>query len=211
MDFSLTDALLLLAAYLLGAVPCGYIIGRLHGLDIRTRGSGNIGATNLGRVLGKKWGVLCFLLDVAKGLAPTLAAKILHNAEAGVPPAVALVGLAAIAGHVWPVYLNFRGGKGVATSCGVFLALFWQGVLISLAVWIVVVAVTRYISLGSILAGVTLFICALAMQQNPLGKEGIALTLFAALAALLSIVRHKANILRLLKGAENKISAKRRT
>ena len=69
MDFSLTDALLLLAAYLLGAVPCGYIIGRLHGLDIRTRGSGNIGATNLGRVLGKKWGVLCFLLDVAKGLA----------------------------------------------------------------------------------------------------------------------------------------------
>ena len=196
---------MIVGAYLLGAVPFGYLIGRAKGVDIRTQGSGNIGATNLGRVVGKKWGIFCFLLDVGKGFGPALAARMAHSGEAGVPPAVALVGLAAIAGHVWPVYLKFRGGKGVATSCGVFLALFPLGVVIALGVWAVTVAVTRYISLGSMLGGVALLVCALVLQDYPLGREGIALTLFAGLAAVLSLVRHRGNIARLLKGTEHKI------
>ena len=207
MEFSTTDGLLIVGAYLLGAVPFGYLIGRAKGVDIRTQGSGNIGATNLGRVVGKKWGIFCFLLDVGKGFGPALAARMAHSGEAGVPPAVALVGLAAIAGHVWPVYLKFRGGKGVATSCGVFLALFPLGVVIALGVWAVTVAVTRYISLGSMLGGVALLVCALVLQDYPLGREGIALTLFAGLAAVLSLVRHRGNIVRMLKGAEPKIGS----
>lgn len=205
MEFSTTDGLLIVGAYLLGAVPFGYLIGQAKGVDIRTQGSGNIGATNLGRVVGKKWGIFCFLLDVGKGFGPALAARMAHWGEAGVPPAVAIVGLAAIVGHVWPVYLKFKGGKGVATSCGVFLALFPLGVMIALGVWAVTVAVMRYISLGSMLGGVALLVCALVLQEYPLGKEGIALTLFAGLAAVLSVVRHRGNIARLLKGAEPKI------
>ena len=209
MIFTGYDALLVVAAYLFGAVPFGFLMARAKGVDIREKGSGNIGATNVGRVIGRKFGIGCFVLDVLKGFLPALAAKMLHQGEAGVPPAVALAGLAAILGHVWPVYLRFKGGKGVATSCGVFLALFWQGVAISLGVWVVVVAITRYVSLGSMLGGLSLLLCALLLQQQPLGRQGIALTAFAALAAALSILRHSSNIARILNGTENKLGARR--
>ena len=210
MEFGIREGVAVVFAYLLGAAPFGYLIARAKGVDIRERGSGNIGATNVGRVLGRGWGVLCFVLDVGKGLVPTLIVSRLHADEAGVSLAAVLVGLAAIVGHNWPVYLGFRGGKGVATSCGVFLALFWQGVVIALGIWVVTVALTRYVSVGSMAAGVALPVCALALQEDPLGREGIALTAFAALAAVLSIVRHRANIARLLKGTEHKIGTQRR-
>jgi len=210
MEFGIREGVAVVFAYLLGAAPFGYLIARAKGVDIRERGSGNIGATNVGRVLGKRWGVLCFVLDVGKGLVPTLIVSMLHAGEAGVSLAAVLVGLAAIVGHNWPVYLGFRGGKGVATSCGVFLALFWPGVVVALGIWVVTVALTRYVSVGSMAAGVALLVCAVALQEHPLGRGGIALTVFAALAALLSIARHRANIARLLKGTEHKIGTPRR-
>ena len=208
------DAILIVAAYLIGAVPFGYLIARAVGrLDIRSEGSGNIGATNVGRVLGVKWGIVVFVLDVLKGFLPVLAAEVVFRpglVPLGLRPTVVAVGLATIAGHNWPIYLRFKGGKGVATSCGVFAALFPLGLAVSLAVWILVVAVTRYVSVGSMLGGLALFGAACLLRQSPFG-EGKFLTAFTALAALLSIIRHRGNIARLLKGAEHKIGARRKT
>ena len=204
----LPGVLLVLGAYLLGAAPFGYLVARVAGkIDIRTKGSGNIGATNVGRVLGRKWGILVFVLDVVKGFAPAFSALILHNLSYGrtnLPLPVVLAGLAAIVGHNWPVYLKFRGGKGVATSCGVFGALFPLGLAIALGVWILAAAATRYVSVGSMLAGIALLVAAFLLQDEPVGN-GKYLTLFAGLAAVLSILRHRANIGRLLRGTENKI------
>jgi len=115
-----------------------------------------------------------------------------------------VAGLAAIAGHNWPVFLRFKGGKGVATSCGVFLAVFPTGLVVALGVWIVAVAVTRYVSVGSMLAGAALFVCALLLQDDPAGS-GRYLTGFAGLAAFLTILRHRGNIRRLVNGTESKI------
>jgi acyl phosphate:glycerol-3-phosphate acyltransferase len=204
----LRDGLLILGAYLLGAIPFGFLVAGARGVDIRKVGSGNIGATNVGRVLGKKWGFLVFGLDLLKGLAPTLTARLLHHGEGMefIPLTVALTGLAAIAGHNWPVYLRFKGGKGVATSAGVFLALFWQGTLIALGVWLVCLAITRYVSVSSIVAAVALLAGALWLRPDALGK-GVYLTGFAALAAVLSIARHRSNLVRLWHGTEPKVGA----
>jgi acyl phosphate:glycerol-3-phosphate acyltransferase len=205
--FELYDPFLIIGSYLLGAVPFGFAIAKARGVDIRAVGSGNIGATNVGRALGKKWGFFVFGLDVLKGLIPTMIARHLHGDEAGL--AVVLTGFAAIAGHNWPVYLKFRGGKGVATSCGVFLAIFWQGVLIAFGLWVVVVAISRMVSLGSILASLGLLASAFMLQGEPLGR-GLYVTLFAGLGALLSIIRHRANIGRILNGTENRIGGKKK-
>lgn len=204
----LLDMALIVVAYLLGAVPFAFIVAKaVKGVDIRTVGSGNVGATNVGRTLGRKWGMLVFALDLLKGFVPVLVAQRMHGGGMNTfaaPSAVALTGLAAIVGHNWPVYLRFKGGKGMATSAGVFLGVFWPGLLAALALWALVVAVTRYVSVGSMLASVALLVCALVIPREPFGA-GKYLTLFAALAAALSIVRHRSNIRRLLAGTENKI------
>ena len=120
------DIPLILCAYLVGSVPFAYLITKaVRGIDIREVGSGNVGATNVGRALGRNWGILVFALDVLKGFLPALAALLSHGCrigESALPLGVALAGFAAVAGHNWPVFLKFRGGKGMATSCGVFLA-----------------------------------------------------------------------------------------
>ncbi len=202
------DAALVVGAYLIGSVPFGYIFAKaVRGIDIRTEGSGNIGATNVGRVLGRGWGIVVFVLDVLKGFVPVLTALLVHQLKIGaaeLPLAVVLTGLAAIAGHNWPVFLRFKGGKGVATSCGVFVAVFPLGLLISLGVWVLAVAITRYVSVGSMLAGIALLVSALLLQEEPLAR-GKFLTAFTGLAAVLSIVRHRSNIRRLIEGTENKI------
>ena len=206
------DIPLILCAYLLGSVPFAYLIAKaVRGIDIREVGSGNVGATNVGRALGRKWGILVFALDVLKGFLPTLAALLLHGCRIGeseLPLGVALAGLAAIAGHNWPIFLRFKGGKGMATSCGVFLAVFPLGLLIALGAWAVVVAITRYISVGSMVAAATLLGCALLLPRDPFGG-GRFLTALAAVAAVLSIVRHRANIGRLVQGTENRIGQQR--
>ena len=210
MSIGWQDVILIAVSYLLGAIPFGFLIARARGVDIRSVGSGNIGATNVARALGKGIGILVFVLDVLKGFLPTLAARIwLHGEAEGMPLAVVLTGLAAIVGHNWPVTLRFKGGKGVATSCGVFLALFPTGLAIALGTWVLVVAVTRYVSLGSMVGGAALFLAACLIPDQPFGRAQVSLTVFTGLAGLISVLRHRANIGRLLKGTENRIGGKK--
>jgi glycerol-3-phosphate acyltransferase PlsY len=205
--------------YVLGATPFAVIIARYRGHDLRKEGSGNVGATNCGRVCGRPWGYLCFALDVSKGLAPVLLTGWLIRsgphavaAAGGVPGpmqqvAWLLVGCGVIAGHVFSFWLHFRGGKGVASALGVVLGVWpyftWAG-LIALAVWIAVTLTTRYVSAGSIVAAVV-FLPAFALLNWP-PTQLWPMAVFAALMAALIIARHRANIGRLLKGTENKIA-----
>jgi glycerol-3-phosphate acyltransferase PlsY len=207
----------IVVAYLMGSIPFAQIIAKLHGKDLRTVGSGNIGATNLARALGRTWGYVCFALDVLKGCIPMVAVR----AIAGPPDRPALlalwlaVGIAAILGHVFPVFLGFKGGKGVATSFGVTLGLwpyFTLCGLIALAVWVGVVLVWRYVSLASICASASFPLALLAgilirpdwdlSRLWPLVVAAIVIPTFV-------ILRHRANIRRLLAGTENKIRDKR--
>jgi glycerol-3-phosphate acyltransferase PlsY len=195
-------------AYLLGAVPFGFVIARLKGVDIRTQGSGNIGATNVFRVVGKPWGILTFALDFLKGLVAVLLAPLAGRALAPAADAeiLKIVGAAlAIAGHNWPVYLGFRGGKGIATSGGAVLGIAWQPVAAGFAAWIVIFLLSRYVSVASIVAAITLVSCAWAVPA--IGWPACAVfTLLGALA----IHRHKGNIARLVKGTEHRFEFRKR-
>ena len=191
-----------LIAYLLGSIPFGYLIVRWQrGIDVRATGSGSIGATNVMRNLGVLGFVATFILDAGKGvLAVLLASKMtLQN-----PTWVAAAAFAAVLGHCFPVWLRFRGGKGVATGVGVFIALApWQVVLV-LVIFAIVVAIWRYISLGSIVATAAFPVLVQLMKHPP-----IQVVLGAAGAALVIIARHHANITRLLKGTESKVGQKK--
>ena len=221
MNWLIALVVLPLASYLLGSIPFGYLAGRLKGIDIRQHGSRNVGATNAGRVLGRRWGLAVFALDVLKGAVPVVGAGLwLHRAgEFAGPGLLALWMLdafAAVAGHVWPVWLGFRGGKGVATSLGVLLALYpfftWPG-LLALAAWVVVTLASRYVSLGSLVAAVvfpaTLLAMSLTIGETWSPGRIWPLLAFALAMSLLLIWRHRGNIARLLAGTENKIGAKR--
>ncbi len=204
------------AVYLLGAVPFAYIIARAHGKDLRTIGSGNIGATNLARAVGRPWAYVCFALDVLKGFVPMLAVRVILGTPNGPLPLAGwlLVGVAAILGHVFPVYLGFKGGKGVATSLGVALGLwpyFTLCGLIALAVWVGVVLVWRYVSLASICAAVTFPLALLVgiVVRPDWTFSGLWPLLIAAVVIpLFVILRHRTNIQRLLAGTESKIRDK---
>jgi acyl phosphate:glycerol-3-phosphate acyltransferase len=199
------------AAYLLGSIPFGYLLVRtFRGEDIRLSGSGNIGATNVARSGAKGLGAATLLLDIAKGLlAVGLAWALGRSAYNACGPAgtacvpvwhlMAVAGFFAVAGHVFPFWLKFKGGKGVATALGVFALLFPKAVLVSLAVFIIVLAVSRYVSLGSILAALV-FPTAAYFFYHP---DWIALLPVAAAAALV-ILKHHQNIRRLLAGTENR-------
>lgn len=183
------------AAYLLGAVPTGYLLFRaLSGEDIRRHGSGNIGATNVLRSGGKAAGIVTLLLDALKGSAAVLLARALAG-----EPWDAAAAFAAVAGHCYPVFLRFRGGKGIATGCGAYLVLAPVPMAIALAVFLTVAAVTRIVSAGSIAAGVALPL-AIAWWQ-----PGRALLISVAAAVVLAIGRHHANIRRLLAGKEHRV------
>ena len=213
----MVDSLLLmfaafpLAAYVVGSTPSGVILARFRGVDLRKVGSGNVGATNVGRALGHRWGYLCFCLDVMKGLLPTLAAGILLRTQE--PPTATqqaawlATGCAAIAGHVFSFYLKFRGGKGVATSLGVVLGIFpyftWAG-LAARGVWVAVTLTSRYVSLGSITAAVVFLPIFAAFNWSRLGALW-PMALFAGVMIALIVVRHRENIRRLLAGQENRI------
>ncbi len=211
-DITAVDVALVLGAYFIGSIPFGYVIVRMKkGVDIRTVGSGNVGATNVGRALGRDWAVLVFVLDVLKGVLPVVLAQSAHGHSIrahGLPLAVALTGLAAILGHNWSLFLGFRGGKGVATTAGVFFAIFPLGLVLSVAIWAFLVKLTRYISLGSMMGGVALLLFAVFLRDDPFGDDRW-LTALAALAAAMSIARHHSNIGRLLAGTEGKLGEKR--
>ncbi|MGB0768751.1 MAG: glycerol-3-phosphate 1-O-acyltransferase PlsY [Phycisphaeraceae bacterium] len=214
----LTWIVWLIGGYLLGSVSFALILGRAKGIDIRAHGSGNVGATNLGRALGKKWGVLCFFLDLGKGLVPVLAygawtGLIADDGEA--IDAIAMlkwlaIGVAAVLGHVFPVFLKFKGGKGVATSAGALLG-FWPVLsvpaLAAGVVWFVVTKATAYVGLASVIAAAVLpfFVVGFALLLG-YGLDEIAVCGgVSALLAGLVIVRHRSNLARLRAGTEGKV------
>ena len=196
-------SLLILASYLLGAIPNGLLLARLKGVDLQKVGSGNIGATNVFRCVGKGWGVLAFVLDAVKGFVPAFFFPRLLEAA---PPWLGLAcGVAAVAGHNWPVWLKFKGGKGVSTSAGMLLGIAPAAVGIGFAVFAATVALTRFVSLGSILAAIAVPAAYLWMN----GADNRLLAGALVLMGLLVIVKHRANIGRLLKGTEPRIVGKK--
>ncbi|ABB33235.1 protein of unknown function DUF205 [Geobacter metallireducens RCH3] len=193
----LIEILLLAGAYLLGSIPTGLLLAKAAGVDIRTTGSGNIGATNVYRTLGRSVGIATLVGDCLKGLIPVLAAKYLGMTDLW----IALAGLAAFLGHVYTVFLGFKGGKGVATALGVFLGLAPLAVLIALGIFVAVVATSRYISLGSITAAAAMPpVVAFLSGRPPL--VGVTVVI-----ALLVIWKHRENIQRLRAGTENRFKA----
>lgn len=203
---SLVVAILL--SYLTGAIPFGYLIARWRGVDILKQGSGNIGATNVGRVLGRPFGVLVFLLDFAKGAGPALVAKWFASTHSLELPADSLSVAAAVSaflGHLYPVYLRFRGGKGVATAAGAVSVLLPGPALAALFIWIAVVLAGRYVSLASLVAAIALCVARLLIAPQPWSAEQRILTLFCLIAAGFIFLRHRANIGRLLHGNENRL------
>ena len=206
----MTAVLLILGAYLLGAVPFGLLIGMARGVDVRTQGSRNIGATNVGRVVGRKWGYLCLLLDILKGLAPTLVASTWLAGRGDDPwrqMLLLLVAVAAVLGHVFPIYLGFRGGKGVATTVGVALGI-WPYYTIAMAVALAAYALARFatgiVSVGSLALAlvfpVAFFVC--TRLTGLVLADHWPLQAVAVLLGLVIIVRHRENIQRLLRGRE---------
>lgn len=203
-------ALLVIGAYLLGAIPFGLLIGLARGVDVRTRGSRNIGATNVGRVVGRKWGYLCLALDILKGLAPALCASLLLPGEHGDPLrqlVLLLVAVAAVLGHVFPIYLRFRGGKGVATTVGVALGI-WPVFTTAMAVALLAYAVARFAT-GAVSAGsLTLAVVFPAAVFGYTRLAGFALfqcwplLAVSVLLGLMIVVRHRENIRRLWRGEE---------
>ena len=196
------------ASYLIGSIPFGYLIGRLHGIDIRKVGSGNIGATNVTRSIGKIAGKICFFLDFLKGALPVVLVNMAF--EENTANLALAAGLAVILGHVFPIYLRFRGGKGVATAAGVALALAPYPLLCALAVWVVTFLTSRDLSLASIVAAASLPIIAALFFGLGIGTPfplANSTVFFFALIAFLAILRHISNIKRLLNGTENRFDS----
>jgi acyl phosphate:glycerol-3-phosphate acyltransferase len=205
----LAGAIWVIAAYLVGAIPFGLLFGFMKGLDIRTKGSGNIGATNAIRLLGKPIGITAFLLDFLKGFGPTLLALRLGEpiVPAGTNPQLLalLCGAAAVLGHCYPVYLRFKGGKGVAATAGAVLALRWDAALVSFAVFFLVRAISRYVSLSSMALGAAFPLAIVILHPDDAFGSYMWITIGGILAALLIAVRHRSNIARIAKGEESKI------
>ena len=201
-----------IGAYLLGSVPTGYLVARAKAIDIRTVGSGNIGATNVFRILGKPAGIFVLGADALKGflacgLVASLAYELFGATGGGASSREGLsivAGIFAVLGHNYPCWLNFKGGKGIATSAGVLVALVPWALLVILAIWIVVFALTRYVSLGSIAASFALPFAAW------LTGSSLALVLITAGLGVLAIYKHKGNIHRLLNRTESRVSFKRK-
>lgn len=195
----------LVVAYLVGALPFGYLVGRLRGVNLFAVGSGNIGATNAGRVLGARYGALVFLLDFLKGAVPVAAAVPLANAFGS--PDVVRVGAAALAflGHLFPVYLGFRGGKGVATGAGTVFVLVPLAALLAITVWGAVLFASRLVSLASLAAAVALVVVHLLATRAPFAETALPVTLYLLAGAAMVFVKHRANVKRLLTGSENVI------
>jgi glycerol-3-phosphate acyltransferase PlsY len=205
---ALSLVLTILLSYLAGAIPFGYLIARGRGVDILKQGSGNIGATNVGRVLGRPFGVLVFLLDFAKGAVPALVAKgfaSTHELELPTDCLPVAAAVAAFLGHLYPVYLRFRGGKGVATAAGTVSVLLPGPALAALLIWLAVAIASRYVSLASLAAAAILCVVRLAFTPQPWGAEQWILTLFCLIAAGFISLRHRANVGRLLRGNENRL------
>lgn len=190
------EYLLVIFGYLLGSVPFGLLYGRLAGVDVRRQGSGNIGATNVNRLLGKKLGLMTLASDLLKGLLPLLIAAQILGPREDAPLWIMLTGLGAFIGHCWPIYLKFSGGKGVATALGVFFYLAPLHTLVAIALFIATVRLGGYVSLGSITAALSLPV--LIWLSNGADPRFFVATIIA----LLIVLKHRVNIRHLLQGRE---------
>ena len=224
MDFPYTVFIIsLLAAYLIGSFPFGFWIAKLKGIDIRDHGSGNIGATNVFRNLGPRYGVLVLILDIAKGLLPVLIGSSVILKKIPIDPAVvndkeALEGfvyvtlaISTIIGHNYTFWLGFKGGKGIATSAGALIPFLPEVLIGSFIIWIVVFFTSRYVALASILAALSLPILTYLLDHNyifPDINSSLPVLLFGVLAGLMALWRHKSNIQRIIKGEEDKFRRK---
>ncbi len=201
MNIFLQGFIAIAFAYLLGSIPFGLIVAKIWAnIDIREHGSGNIGVSNVLRTAGVVPATIVFILDAGKGLVPVLLAKQIFANET----IWLLVGLCAIIGHTWPIFLNFKGGRGVATTCGMLIGLSLKVILVLIAIWIITLVISRYISLASIFAAVALPIC-LVIFKFPISYFVLSLFLSS-----LVIYRHRPNIQRLLAGTEYRIGEKAR-
>ncbi|PIE85970.1 MAG: acyl-phosphate glycerol 3-phosphate acyltransferase [Bacteroidia bacterium] len=197
-------------AYLLGSVPSSVWVGRIfYNLDVREHGSGNAGTTNTFRVLGVKAGIVVFILDAAKGWLAASLVYMSNSLEPGTNSFVTLsiiLGSAAVVGHIFPIYVGFRGGKGVATLFGVVMSIHLQAALLALAVFVVILLISRYVSLSSMLAGISFPIITIAVFKTTL----LSLVIFSIVISLLLLVTHQHNILRLIRREESKANLFRR-
>jgi len=193
---SATEATLIIFGFLLGSVPTGYLLGAWMGVDVRTAGSRNIGATNVARVVGKRQGVLTLAADAAKGFIPVFAAV-----QLGFAPVAALVGTAAFLGHLYPVFLKFQGGKGVATALGVFLGLAPLATLVLIVIFAAVALTSRIVSLSSMVAALAAPVTLWFFSYPP------AVVGLSALIASMIILRHRDNLRRLLAGTEPRFAS----
>lgn len=192
-------------SYLLGAIPFGYLAGKLlKGIDIRKYGSGNLGATNVYRTIGKIAGIVVLLLDISKGLLAVVVVNYFMEKSLTINRELILIiaGMCAVAGHNWPIYLSFKGGKGVATSVGVFIGLAPIAMIICMSLFVIIVVIWRYVSLGSIVIAFSLPLLVYYLNY------GIYLTIFSIMVGIFIILRHISNIKRLFYGTENKFGQK---
>ncbi len=195
-----------IAGYLFGSVPWAFIIGKINGIDIRKQGSGNVGATNVMRVLGRKWGILCFVLDFLKGLLPVLAVKILTEA----PDALVITaGLSTVAGHIWSVFLKFKGGKGMATGGGVLVGIAPYSFICTGLIWLILFYSTRYVSAASVIAAAALPISSFIFSKTGIWTLSTPFQIFFLVLAIVTIAKHHTNIGRLINGTEHKFEKKK--
>ena len=196
--------LIITGAYLLGSIPSAVWIGKAtKGVDVREHGSKNAGATNTMRVLGVKTGIPVLLIDIFKGFAAVMLAKLLPTFETGTDALVTFqlaLGVAAVLGHVFPIFAGFRGGKGVATIVGILLALHWQATLIAIIVYLITLCISKYSSLSSLMMGLSYPVSVIFIFK----PDSISLTIFSIAVCVLLIITHRGNISRLIHGNENK-------
>jgi len=207
-----TGALAVLAAYLIGSIPFGYLITYwVKGIDIRTAGSGNLGATNVGRTLGFRYFLLVLTLDLLKGFLPTFAFPKIASSLTGSVSALlpVLIALAAILGHTFPVYLKFRGGKGVATSLGGVLALDPISCAVAVAAFGALLVATRYVSLSALGGGLAFMACHFPRDPSPFSREHIPMSLFSIAVMALLLIRHRGNLARIWAGTERRVNFRR--
>jgi len=203
---NLETAILIITAYLIGSIPTGVIVAKILGApDPRTVGSGNIGATNVGRAAGKAAGIITLIGDILKGLLITLLALYIlgSSSEANSPLAISIVAFSVFLGHLFPVFLKFKGGKGVATTLGVFLAIGPFQAILALILFIIIVAIFKYVSVASMIAPVSI---PLLLNLSPATSPYVPL---AVIISVLIILKHSDNIKRLIQGTENKIGRKK--
>ena len=204
----------LAVGYLFGIFQTGYIYGRVHGIDIRKYGSGNSGSTNALRVMGKKAGLTVFAGDFLKTVIPCMAVRCIFKNQPDYAYVYMLyIGLGVILGHNYPFYLHFKGGKGIAATAGIIFSIDWRLTVLCLAVFILIVAVTRYVSLGSLVVSVILLAWNVYMGKcGAYNLSAVSSTEYGAMTAVIAAMafwRHRANIIRLIHGNENKVGAKK--